>query len=103
MPTSHQLFFYQTTTCLHLIWLHTSFFICFLCEDVEARSRLKETESYHKFDGVEEALVELAVLEIVLGVVCAVHHATRAAGGRSKLLLACVLVGDPVKLHTQAR
>lgn len=64
---------------------------------------LKETESYHKFDGVEEALVELGVLEIVLGVVCAVHHATRAAGGRSKLLLACVLVGDPVKLHTQAQ
>lgn len=62
---------------------------------------LKETESYHEFDGVEEALVELGVLEMVLGVVCAVHHATRAAGGRSKLLLACVLVGDPVKLHTQ--
>lgn len=66
---------------------------------VESPGRLKE--SYHKFDGVEEALVELGVLEIVLRVVCAVHHAARAACGRSKLLLACVLVGaEPVKLHT---
>lgn len=31
------------------------------------------------------------MLKIVLWVVCAVHHPTRAAGRGSKLLLACVL------------
>lgn len=38
--------------------------------------RMNEAKSHHKFDGVEEALVELGVLEIVLWVVGAVHHAT---------------------------
>lgn len=63
--------------------------------------RMNEAKSHHKFDGVEEALVELGVLEIVLWVVGAVHHATWAAGRRSKLLLTCILVGDPVNTHTR--
>ena len=50
-----------------------------------------EERFYHKFDGVDEALVELGVLEVVLWVVGAVHHPTGAAGYCSKLLLTRVL------------
>lgn len=38
-------------------------------------------------------LVKLVVLEIVLWVICTVHHTTRATGYRSKLLLSCILKG----------
>lgn len=41
----------------------------------------------HKFDGVQDALVELVVLEVVLWVVCAVHHPTGAAGRGPELFL----------------
>lgn len=55
--------------------------------------RSKEGQKfYHKFDGVEETLVELGVLETVLWVVSAVHHPARAAGRRSKLLLTSILL-----------
>lgn len=49
------------------------------------------SSAHHKLNGVEEALVELAVLELVLWVVGTVHHPARAAGRRSKLLLAGIL------------
>jgi len=48
--------------------------------------------AYHELDAVDEALVELAVLELVLGAVGTVHHPTGAADGRPKLLLTRVLV-----------
>lgn len=40
--------------------------------------------------------MELVVLEIVLRVIRAVHHATGAAGGRSELPLPCILK-EPVR------
>lgn len=49
--------------------------ICALLDGFQS-SEIEEREFYHKFDGVEEALVELGVLEIVLWIVCAVHHPT---------------------------
>ena len=49
--------------------------------------------AYHKLDAVEEALVELGVLELVLGAVCAVHHPTGLTDGRPKLLLTRILGG----------
>lgn len=52
---------------------------------------LKKESAHHKLNGVEEALVELGVLELVLWVVGTVHHPARAAGRRSKLLLAGIL------------
>ena len=52
--------------------------------------------AYHELDTVEEALVELAVLVLVLRAVSAVHHPTGAAAGRPKLLLTRVLVGGIV-------
>lgn len=48
---------------------------------------------YHKLDGFQEVLVKVVVVEIVLWVICAVHHTTGAAGYRSKLLLSCILKG----------
>lgn len=49
--------------------------------------------------------MELGVLEIVLWVAGAVHHPAGAAGGRSKLLLACVLTGrtQTVIKHSKSR
>ena len=74
----------------------------FICVFIpQSSERLKEKKIYHKLDGVEEALVELCVLEVVLWVVRAVHHPTRAAGHCSKLLLTCVLIGEKYSQHTQ--
>lgn len=44
--------------------------------NVEKIRVLKQSKSYHKLDGVKEALVELGVLEIVLWVVGTVNHST---------------------------
>lgn len=47
--------------------------------------------------------MELVVLEIILWVVCTVHHTTGAAGYRSELLLSCILKGTSegtyIKVH----
>lgn len=50
-----------------------------------------KADVYHKLDGFYKVLVELVVLEIVLWVICTVHHATRSAGCCSKVLLSCIL------------
>lgn len=62
-------------------------------EDGGSQDAKKKIKSWphHKLNRVEEALVELGVLELVLWVVGAVHHPARAAGRRSKLLLARIL------------
>lgn len=70
--------------------------------NVENNRVLKQSKSYHKLDGVKEALVELGVLEIVLWVVGTVNHSTWAAGHCSKLLLACILVWGPINTHKGA-
>ena len=49
--------------------------------------------THHKLDAVEEALVELVVLELVLWAVCTVHHPTGLAAGCPKLLLTRILGG----------
>lgn len=48
-------------------------------------------KAHHKLDCVQEALMELCVLEVVLWTVYTVQHATGTARGSSKLLLTGIL------------
>lgn len=47
--------------------------------------------AHHKLDGVQEALMELCMLEVILWTVNTVKHATGTACGSSELLLTGVL------------
>lgn len=47
--------------------------------------------AHHKFNGVQEALMELCVLEVVLRTICTVQHPTGPACGGTKLPLASIL------------
>lgn len=51
----------------------------------------KSVFPHHKLDGVEEALVELRVLEVILWTICAIKHATRITRRGTELLLPGVL------------
>lgn len=55
--------------------------------------------AHHKLNGIQEALMELCVLEVVLRTICTVQHSTGPTCGSAKLLLTSILKSRHVKVR----